>query len=358
MTRSADAGARPIQVGLLGYGLAGSTFHAPVIKAVPGLTIAAVFTSRTADVARDLPQAEVVATPAQIFAHPRIELVVIATPNPTHFELAAQALRAGKHVVIDKPMTTTSADADALIALAAERGRLLSVYQNRRWDNDFLTVKALIEAGRLGRVYGYEAHFDRFRPAIKPGWRENPQPGSGILFDLGSHLIDQALALFGMPETVMADVFMQRPQAQVDDYIHLVLGYGNRRAILRAGTIVCEPGPRFALHGDAGSFLKYGMDGQEAALKAGLPVGAPDWGRDDPAAFGTLVTAAGERETIATVPGGYAAFYAGMAAAIAGEKPVPVPAIEARNVIAMIELARRSAEEGRTVSVERAPAPA
>jgi scyllo-inositol 2-dehydrogenase (NADP+) len=340
-----------VRVGLIGYGMSGSIFHAPVIKAVPSLALAAVCTSRTSDAARDLPDLPVVARPEEIYADPAIELVVIATPNPTHAELARQALEAGKHVVIDKPMTTTVAQADELIALAAARGRLLSVFHNRRWDNDFQTVKSMIEAGRLGAVYAFEVHYDRFRPAIKPGWRERPQPGSGILFDLGSHLIDQALVLFGLPHTVTADVFAQRPQARVDDYFHLVLGYGQRRAILHASTLVREPGPHFAVHGDGGSFLKYGMDSQEAALKAGLPAGSPSWGRDDPAAYGTFVNAAGERETIATIPGTYAAFYAQMAAAITTGGALPITAQAARDVIAIIELAQRSAAERRTIAL-------
>jgi scyllo-inositol 2-dehydrogenase (NADP+) len=341
---------RTMNVGLIGYGMAGAIFHAPVIAAVEDLRIKSVMTSRGADVARDLPQAVAVESAAEIFADPAIELVVIATPNTTHFELAREALLAGKHVVIDKPMTTSAADADALIALAVERGRLLSVYQNRRWDNDFLTLRSILGTGRLGHVYTYEAHYDRFRPAIKPGWRERPQPGSGLLFDLGSHLIDQALVLFGMPETVMADVYEQRPDARVDDYFHIVLAYRDRRAILHASTIVRELGPHFALHGDGGSFLKYGLDSQEAALKAGRPAGGPDWGRDDPAAYGTFVDADGTRELIETLPGSYPAFYAAMAAAIAGNGAVPVPAEAARDVIAVIELARRSAAERRTLT--------
>jgi scyllo-inositol 2-dehydrogenase (NADP+) len=340
---------RAVAVGLLGYGLAGATFHAPVIRAVDALRITRVMTSRSADVARDLPEAAAVETAEQIFGDPAIELVVIATPNATHAELARRALLAGKHVVIDKPMTTTSADADELIALAAQRGRLLSVYHNRRWDNDFLTVQEIIAGGRLGHVYSYEAHFDRFRPAIKPGWREIPQPGSGVLFDLGSHLIDQVLALFGMPETVTADVFAQRPEALVDDYFHIVLGYGERRAIVHCSTLVRELGPHFAVHGDAGSFVKYGMDPQEAALKAGRPAGTPGWGRDDPALYGTFVNAAGERETIATLPGSYTAFYAGIAAAIRDGAPVPVSARSARDTVAIIELARQSAVERCTI---------
>jgi scyllo-inositol 2-dehydrogenase (NADP+) len=340
---------RTIPIGLLGYGLAGSTFHAPLIRTIPSLRIAAVMTSRRADVARDLPGAKVVDSAEAIFTDPAIELVVVATPNATHFELARQALQAGKHVVIDKPMTTSSTDADALIALAAQRGRLLSVYQNRRWDNDFLTLRKLIAAGRLGTVYAYESHFDRFRPAIKSGWHEIPQPGAGVLFDLGSHLIDQALVLFGIPETVTADVFAQRKDALVDDYFHVVLGYGERRAIVHASTLVREPGPHFAVHGDAGSFVKYGMDPQETALKAGQPAGTPDWGREDPAASGILVNAAGEREVITSERGAYADFYAGMAAAILAGAPPPVTAQSARDVIAVIELARQSAVERCTV---------
>lgn len=341
---------RTIDVGLIGYGMSGSTFHAPVIAAVPELRLKTVVTSRTGDVARTLPGAVCVDSVETLLADAAIELVVIATPNPTHAELARRAIEAGKHVVIDKPMTVTTVEADELIALAVERGRLLSVYQNRRWDNDFLTVKAVLDAGRLGRVSAYEAHYDRFRPAIKPGWRERPQPGSGLLFDLGPHLVDQALVLFGMPETVTADVFAQRPDARVDDYFHLILAYSDKRAIVHASTVVREPGPHFAVHGDGGSFVKHGMDSQEEALKAGQHAGGPDWGRDDPAAYGTLVHADGERETVATLAGTYPAFYAGMAAAIAGQGPPPVTAESARDVIAVIEAARHSALERRTIA--------
>ena len=347
----ASGGQRVIRVGLAGYGMAGAIFHAPVIAAVPQLRITAVMTSRAEDVARDLPEASTVATARALFADPAIDLVVIATPNPSHFELAEQALRAGKHVVIDKPMTISVGEADALIALAAETGRVLSVYQSRRWDNDFQTVRQLIETGRLGHVSAYEAHYDRFRPEVKAGWRERAQPGSGVLFDLGSHLIDQALTLFGRPETVYADVLNLRPQARVDDYFHIVLGYRDRRAIVHASCLVREPGPHFAVHGDRGSFIKYGMDSQEAALKAGQRVGTPGWGEDDPAAYGTFVAADETRESVPTLPGNYAAYYAGVAAAINGTGPVPVTASAARDVIAIIEIARRSAAERRTIAL-------
>jgi scyllo-inositol 2-dehydrogenase (NADP+) len=342
---------RVVPVGLLGFGMAGSIFHTPVIKAVPGLSIRTVMTTRDADVARDLPGVAVTADAQAIFDDPAIELVVIATPNVSHFALARRALEAGKHVVIDKPMTIASTQADMLIAVARERGRLLSVYQNRRWDGDFQTVARLVASGRLGHISLYEAHYDRFRPAIKAGWREQPAPGSGVLYDLGAHLIDQALLLFGLPDTVTADVLVQRPGALVDDYFSIVLGYPNRRAIVRASTLVIAPGPHFALHGDAASFLKFRRDPQEAALKAGVAVGSPGWGVDPADAYGTLVNADGTREAIPTIPGAYADFYAAMAAAIVDGTPVPVAARDARNVIAIIEQARRSALERRTVAV-------
>ncbi len=347
---TAERALAEIRVGLVGYGMAGSIFHAPVIAAVEGLRLTTVVSGRPADVARDLPGVAVVGAAEAAFADPAIDLIVIATPNTTHAALAQAALEAGKHVVIDKPMTTTLAEADALVALAARQGRMLSVYHNRRWDGDFLTIRTLLADRRLGEVYAYEAHYDRFRPEIKAGWRERALPGSGVLFDLGSHLVDQALVLFGLPETVTADVFAQRPGARVDDYFHIVLGYGKRRAIVHASSLVREPGPHFTLHGDGGSFVKYGLDTQEAALKAGRPVGAPGWGDDDPTAFGRLVDASGARETIPTLPGSYAGYYAAVAAAIARGGPVPVSAESARDVIAVLEAARRSAAERRTIA--------
>ncbi len=342
---------RVVKVALLGYGTGGAVFHAPFIAAVPRLALSAIVTSRSADVARDVPNAAVVGDAQFIFDDPAIELVVITTPNIMHFDLAERALRAGKHVVIDKPMTTTSTQADQLIALAARCGKLLSVYQNRRWDGDFLTVRKCIDDGRCGTVYSYEAHYDRFRPAIKAGWRERPLPASGLLFDLGSHLIDQVLELFGLPQTLSADVIVQRPQAQVDDYFVVTMQYANRRAIVGASTLVARPGPHFAVHGDRGSFVKYGMDPQEADLKAGKAVASAGWGVDEPAAYGTFSGADGASERIPTIPGSYARYYEAIADAIVDGAPLPVTAQQARDVVRTIELARVSALERRTVAV-------
>ncbi|SMF37698.1 scyllo-inositol 2-dehydrogenase (NADP+) [Azospirillum oryzae] len=334
---------KSLSVGLLGFGLAGSVFHAPLILSEPHLRLTAIASSRTDDIRRSAPGA--VATTAEaVIADPAIDLVVIATPNTSHAPLAREALLAGKHVVIDKPMATTAAEADELIDLARRQGRLLTVFHNRRWDNDFLTLRSCLENGDIGRPYHYEAHFDRFRPQIKKGWREQTLAGSGVLFDLGAHLIDQALTLFGMPDRILADVGSQRPDAQVDDWFHIVLGYGPMRAILHCGTVVCRPGPRFQLHGDGGSFLKHGMDGQEAALRAGrLPTEA-GWGVDDPENFALLVQADGKERRVETIPGDYPAFYRGVAASILDGAPPPVTAEQARDVLAVLEAVRKAAE--------------
>ena len=343
-----------IGVGLVGYGLAGAAFHAPLIQAEPRLRLHAVVTSRAEQVRRDHPGARVVASAEELLQDPEVELVVVAAPNSVHHQLAGAALLAGRHVVVDKPFVLTTAQADELIDLAGTQDRQLSVFQNRRWDNDFLTVKRCLAAGLLGQVSTYASRFDRFRPAPKGGWREEALPGSGILYDLGSHLIDQALQLFGLPSTIMADVGTQRPGVPADDYVHLVLGYGRLRVILHAGMVVRDPGPRFEVHGDRGSFVKHGLDPQEEALRSGRRPGDPGWGSEPPERNGMLTAEVGGLELhgrLASVPGAYQAYYAGMADAIQDGGPVPVTAQEARATILCIELALQSSREGRAVEV-------
>jgi scyllo-inositol 2-dehydrogenase (NADP+) len=343
-----------IGVGLVGYGLAGAAFHAPLIQAEPRLRLHAVVTSRAEQVRRDHPGARVVASAEELLQDPEVELVVVAAPNSVHHQLAGAALLAGRHVVVDKPFVLTTAEAVVRIVLAGTQDRQLSVFQNRRWDNDFLTVKRCLAAGLLGQVSTYASRFDRFRPAPKGGWREEALPGSGILYDLGSHLIDQALQLFGLPSTIMADVGTQRPGVPADDYVHLVLGYGRLRVILHAGMVVRDPGPRFEVHGDRGSFVKHGLDPQEEALRSGRRPGDPGWGSEPPERNGMLTTEVGGLELhgrLASVPGAYQAYYAGMADAIQGVGPVPVTAREARATILCIELALQSSREGRAVEV-------
>ena len=343
-------------VGLIGYGLGGSAFHAPLVQAEPGLRLHAVVTSRAAQVRRELPGVRVVASAGELLADPAVELVVVAAPNAVHHELAAAALRAGRHVVVDKPFALTTAAADELIGLAAAEGRLLSVFHNRRWDGDFLTVRRCLEAGLVGEASGFVSRYDRFRPVPKGGWKEEAVPGSGVLYDLGPHLIDQALVLFGLPETVSADLAVQRPGVEAVDWVHLVLGYGRLLVVLQAGMQVRDPGPRFELHGDRGSFVKHGLDGQEEALRAGGRPGDPSWGSEPRERHGTLtgdLAGLELRGRLATVPGAYQTFYAAMAAAIAGDGPVPVAASEARDTIMVIEHALQSGREGRVVRVAR-----
>src|ERR671922_157603 len=236
------------------------------------------------------PAGGVGAPPDALLEDPAVELAVVAAPNALHHRLAGAALRAGRHVVVDKPLVTSSAEADELIGLAGEQGRLLSVFHNRRWDGDYLTVRHCVRAGLLGRVSTYIARYDRFAPRPAGGWREGAEPGAGVLWDLGAHLVDQALRLFGLPATVWADVGIQRPGAVADDYFHLVLGYGELRAILHAGSLVRAPGPRFEVHGDRGSFVKHGVDAQAVLLEAGERPGDPGWGIEPEDRYGTLTT--------------------------------------------------------------------
>lgn len=317
-----------IRTALVGRGLGGSVFHAPLIRACEGL-----------DLVRWVGAAD--AKEAAVASE--VDLVVVSTPNQFHFPLARAALEAGKHVVIDKPFTVSLAEADALIALAKSRGRVLSVFHNRRWDGDFLTVRKMLP--RLGAVRLYEAHWDRFRPALREGWKEDPRLGAGLLLDLGPHLIDQALCLFGAPDAVRADVLAQREGSRIDDYFALTLDYGPMRAVLSASMLVAAPRPRFAVHGSGGSFVRYGVDPQEAALKAGADPGEI---AADPVA-GMLTLADGAQEKVPTERGDYLVYYRAITAAVRGEGPVPVDAADARAGLHIVEAARLSAREGRTV---------
>ena len=347
---------QPCSVGLIGYGLAGKVFHAPLIAAAApaGLRLARI-SSGSADpdeVTRSYPGVMLDPGPQAMLADPAIGLIVVATPNASHYALARAALEAGKHVVVDKPFVVSSAEGDDLIALAKEKGLLISVFQNRRWDNDFLTLRSCIESGALGQVHSYYAHFDRYAPQVKARWKEEEQPGAGVLWDLGSHLIDQALQLFGQPRAVTADLSVQRPGALVEDCFHLTLDFGQCKAVLRAGMQVCAPGPRYEVHGTQGSFTKYGIDGQETALKDGARPGDAGWGGDDSAHHATVTVMADGAPVarrVPTIAGSYESYYAGMGHAINGGQPVPVDAADALNVVRVIEAAKLSHRERRTV---------
>jgi scyllo-inositol 2-dehydrogenase (NADP+) len=280
----------------------------------------------------------------------RCELFVIASPNKTHFPLAKADFENGKHVVVDKPFTVTLEEPDALIALAKQRQRMLTIFHNRRWDGDFLTVRRILP--KLGDVMLYEANWDRFRPGIKPGWREVPEPGGGVLSDLGPHLIDQAIQLFGMPGAISGDILAQRAGAEVDDYFDLTLDYGRLRVCLRSSTLIAEPRPRFAAHGTGGSYVKHGFDPQEADLKAGIDPRDPRFGVD--LRQGLRVFPDGSTEEVPTDQGRYVTFYDGVAATILDGAPVPVDPADARDGLLLIGLARRAAELGQSLSVSDA----
>jgi scyllo-inositol 2-dehydrogenase (NADP+) len=333
-----------IRVGIVGYGLAGSVFHAPLIRACERMDLSAVLTSREAP--------NRVSSLDELIE--RSDLVVVASPNTTHFPIARQALEARRHVVVDKPFAVTVADADALIELSVRQKRVLSPFHNRRWDSDYLTVRDLWP--RFGEALLFEANWDRFRPAIKPGWREVPKDGAGLFNDLGPHLIDQALQLFGRPDTVEADIVAQREGAAVDDYFDVTLQYGRARVRLRSSSIVAAPRPRFAIHGTGGSFVKFGLDPQEAQLKGGMDARDPSFGVDPQP--GTLTLPDGSTETIAATRGEYVAFYEAIADAILDGAPVPVTAEEAREGLTLIDLARAAAQHGRRLPVPAANQPA
>jgi len=331
----------PINTALVGFGFAGRTFHAPLIAACPDLCLHTVVTSKASDLASAWPVARAVATLDAALADPAIELVVIATPDVLHAEQAEAALNAGKAVVVDKPFTLTHADAVRLVDLAQAKGLLLSVFQNRRWDADFLALREVIAAGTLGRIVTYESHFDRYRPVVRDRWRE--APGAGVWMDLGPHLVDQAIALFGRPLGITLDLAIQREGGRSADWAHAVLRYQDHRAILHAAMMIAAPDVRFAVHGAKASWLKSGLDVQEDQLKAGHAVGGEGWGVDPRLAI--LVDGdSGVRTSLHGPAGRYQAYYTGIAAALGGQGLNPVPPQEALAVMEVIEAGRRSAE--------------
>lgn len=344
----ASSGPDSLNVALVGYGFAGKTFHAPLISAVEGLQLTHVVSSDPEKVLRDWPSVTVVPSIDDVCKNPSVSLVVIATPNTSHFEFTQKSLAAGKHVVVDKPFTLNVADAEKLLAQAAAARRVLSVFQDRRWDGDFLTLRRLLQEGPLGEVTHFESHYDRYRPEVRKRWRETPGPGSGIWFDLGPHLIDQALQLFGAPDALFADLAVQRKGGSTVDYFHLILRYGSRRVILHGESFVSADLPRFIVHGTLGSYIKFGMDSQEDALKRGEKSGGPNWGADPRP--GTLYTwKDGQLETrqVPPIAGNYAGYYEAIRDAITKGAPNPTAPQDILAVMAVLETGVRSSEERR-----------
>ena len=347
---------KTIQTAIVGYGLSGRYFHAPFLHVHPGFKVIKLF-ERKGEASKELfPKAEVVRDLESIINNSNIELVVIATPNDLHYPMAKSCLQKGKHVIIEKPFTLTSKEADELISIADKKKLKIFVYHNRRWDGDFLTIQKLLKSGALGEVNEFEAHFDRYRPKLTTRlWREEEKKGGGVLFDLGPHLIDQALQLFGIPDKLFAKIETQRKATKVDDYFRLVLSYGKMKAILTAGMLVKDTGPRYIIHGTIGSFVKYGIDPQEEELRKGLMPGSETWGIEDPDKWGLVTIDYADMNvhgSVETEPGNYMEFYNNVYDVLTKKAPMAVKPVEARNVIRIIELARESSLKKNEIKVK------
>src|SRR5216684_4500718 len=339
-----------IEVGLVGFGLAGRAFHAPVIRAVPGLHLAAIVQRSGTEAAEKYPDVRIVRSLDELLSIPEIRLVVIATPNDTHYPFARQCLEAGRDVVVDKPFATTLEEAKSLVELAKQTGRLLTVYQNRRYDGDFQAILQIVTDGTLGHIVRFETAYDRFRPQLKPGaWRETRRTGSGILFDIAPHLIDHALVLFGLPEAVTADVRIERENAVADDAFDITLQYSKgMRAVLRSSILAATPRPRFVLLGTQGSYVKQSFDPQEMNLRKGFIPADEPWGFEPEENWGVLTVPAGDSFEQRRVPSAtcdYRDYYSSVRDAILGHAAPAVTPEYALDVMRMLELARESSQK-------------
>ncbi len=342
-----------IRAGVVGFGLGGRIFHAAVISAVPGLELAAIV-QRTGDAAsKAYPHVKLCRSIDEMLADESIRLIAISSPTPLHVEHAEQCLRANRDVVIDKPFALTSDEATRLIRLARERGRLLTAYQNRRWDGDFKTVEKILVSGLLGRLVTFESHFDRYKTEPRrQAWKESGGPGGGTLFDLGTHLIDQALTLFGKPERIFASVRTERDNGVTDDAFDVTLFYPRLTAYLRSTNVAKAAGARFTLHGTQGSFVKYGLDPQEAALVGGAGFDAPGFGHEPEEAWGKLHIDGAAPQSVETEAGDYRDLYANVRDALLGKAKLAITPEQAWRTTRLIELARESSSEGRVLPVD------
>ena len=342
----------PIKTAVIGYGFSAKTFHIPFVDTLAEFELAAISTSNGDAVTADWPSAQHYASASELLTHSDAELVIITAPNDVHFQLAKQAIENGKHVIIEKPFVTRVEDGEALIALAQKHNRVLSVYHNRRWDGDFLTAKKLIQEQQIGEIRHFESHFDRFRPQVRQRWREQATDGGGILFDLGSHLIDQVLELFGVPEAVTAQCKMMREGSTNVDYFDVTLHYASHVAIVHGDLFSAGPNKRFTLKGTQGSFEKYGLDPQEDRLIDGVAPSDSSWADETSDSYGCLYRAENS-EIVATERGGYQHYFQKMAQAIRSNGQPPVSAEDALWNIKLIELAMESQRLGQTIAVKQ-----
>jgi predicted dehydrogenase len=353
-----------IGVAVIGFGMAGNIFHAPFVSAVPGLRLDVIVQRKGDEAAKAYPGVRVLRSVEEALADVDVQLVVVATPNETHYALAKQALEAGKHVVIDKPFAATSEQAKELWKIAEERGLVLAPFHNRRWDGDFLTVKKLVDEKAVGRLVTYEACWDRFRPLPRENtWKEAGDLANGLLFDLGPHLVDQALVLFGTPTGITASVRKDRDQTDIEDAWDITLHYPKLMVYCRSSMLACDASPRFLLHGTRGSFKKYGLDPQEPAMVGGAkvpPMGdAKKWLGESEEHWGTLTIAPDPseptilvRKKVETALGDYRGYYANVRDAINGVAKLAVTPEDGYRLVRLLEMARESSKEGRTLAVE------
>ncbi|MCJ7842345.1 oxidoreductase [Lederbergia sp. NSJ-179] len=347
-----------LQVGLIGYGFAGRTFHAPVITSVPGMNLKKVVERRSERSKERYPWIEVVKSVDELYADPEIDLIIVTTPSTDHVPFVRDALNAGKHVVVEKPFTPTTNEADELIQLAKKKNKVLSVFHNRRWDGDFMTIQEILQKNLLGRIRECEFHWDRFNPIVSGNnWREQAGAGTGVFYDLGVHLLDQAVCLFGTPQTIAADVQIQREGAATHDYFAVTLRYHDKlKVTLKSSPFVRIESPRYILHGEKGSFIKYGVDPQEKALMDGQsPATTDQWGKEPEEQWGELHTSIGQihiKGKVETLPGAYQHYYQNIYDHIMGISELEVKPEEARLNIHLIERALQSHQEGRVLLVQ------
>ncbi|GET26126.1 Gfo/Idh/MocA family oxidoreductase [Prolixibacter sp. NT017] len=342
-----------IKTALASFGMSGQVFHGPTIKVNPHFSISKILERTKSLSEKDYPEATIVRSYEKIINDPEIELVIVNTPDPYHYEMTMKALEAGKHVVVEKPFTKTSEEAARLIQLARENNKILTVYQNRRLDSDFLTVKSLLGAGMLGRLVEFESHFDRYRNFVREGnWKETGDERTGVLFNLGAHMVDQALVLFGDPEAVTCHLAARRTGGEVPDYYDIRLHYDGFNAILKSSYLVREPGPRIILHGTEGSFLKWGIDQQEAMLTEGRLPDEPDWNEEPEEWWGTLHTNINGVEykgKVRTIPGNFKVFYENLYEVIRHGKELLVQPEESKRVIDVLEACIESNRQRKTI---------
>jgi len=335
--------------------MSGEIFHAPLLAVNPGFELSMVLQRNSDKAKQRYPHTKIARTVDEVISDSDIELVVINTPNDSHYQFATKALESGKHVIVEKPFTVTTKEADTLIALAKKTNRQLTVFQNRRWDGDFMTVKKVVDNKWVGKIAEFELHYDRYRNYIEANtWKEEQGPGSGILYNLGSHMLDQVLVLFGMPLDVDARVGTQRPNGKVEDYYDIRLSYEDFHAIVKSSYLVREATPRYILHGTEGSFIKYGIDPQEQALKEGKIPGSAGWGTEGKELWGKLNTNVGGLHfegSIETIAGDYTQFYKNVCEAIRESKPLAVRPEESKNVIQLIEACYESSTSRKAIKI-------